>query len=376
MGMNAASSGSCAIRTTSIGLLGLLLLSTPACSGSGDSVPRHPSEQNSIGAVPASESSRRTNGQGTTPVRSPSLTDERPAAMIDGRSVDSTEYRAMLAESAGGVVFEELILESSLRRAMQEAGQTLTPAMVNAERTQLSESLARATRATPEDGERLIESVRRNRGLGQVRFQKLLERNAMLRVLVRKQGDARVETVTEDDIKQAYAIKYGPRVRARLMLLRSLDSATKALARVQTTAASPGEPFGEVASQVSVDPTSARGGLMDPISVADPNYPVAVRRAIENLAVGAVTQPIAVSWPSANNLPPEQGYAILKIEEQIAATGPDIASVHDDLRKEIQMVRERAAMDFLAKSLIEQGTLKSTIFDPSLDWSWSQRQAR
>lgn len=296
--------------------------------------------------------------------------------MIDGRSVDSTEYRAMLAESAGGVIFEELILESSLRRAMQEAGQTLTPAMVNAERTQLSESLARATRATPEDGERLIESVRRNRGLGQVRFQKLLERNAMLRLLVRQQGDARVETVTEDDIKQAYAIKYGPRVRARLMLLRSLDSATKALARVQTTASGSGEPFGEVASQVSVDPTSARGGLMDPISIADPNYPVAVRRAIESLAVGAVTQPISVSWPSANNLPPEQGYAILKVEEQIAATGPDIASVRDDLRKEIQMVRERAAMDFLAKSLIEQGTLKSTIFDPSLDWSWSQRQAR
>lgn len=317
-----------------------------------------------------------------------------PTAMIAGRSLADAEYHAMLAEGSGGAVLEELVLESALRRAMGEAGLSLTDEMVAREREQLARTLTSAAGTQQADSEVLVEQVRRNRGLGPVRFKKLLERNAMLRALVRMPSPAGgaatplTPQVTDEDVKQAYAIRYGPRVRARLILVRSLDAAVAALARVrppapadadgvQPAARTPSaEPFGDVAAQVSVDPTSLRGGLIDPISPADPSYPVAVRRAIESLPAGQVTDPIAVSWPSTDGRAPEQGYALFRVEEQLGARGPAIDSVSDELRAEVRMVRERAAMDRLAKSLVEQADRSTTVFDPSLDWSWSARRAR
>lgn len=302
----------------------------------------------------------------------------------------------MLSEAAGGVVVEELVLERALEVAMQGEGLNLSPAMIDAERALLAESLASAAGVTPSEGERLIEQVRRNRGLGPVRFEKLLRRNAMLRVLVRAGVDSRgagagggsgIANITEEDITRAYAIKHGPRVQARLILVRSMDLAVRTLERVRPRAAGAegvagagGEPFGEVASEVSIDPSSQAGGRLALVSIADPTYPEAVRRAFETLQPGEISDVLAVTWGGrsggaaggASESNPEQGFAIVMVEKRVENTSaPSLSGARDALTREIRTVRERAAMDRLARDLAAAGARSTTVFDRSLDWSWS-----
>lgn len=305
----------------------------------------------------------------------------------------------MLSEAAGGVVVQELVLERALEVAMQGEGLALSPTMIDAERALLAESLAGATGLSPNEGDRLIEQVRRNRGLGPVRFEKLLKRNAMLRALVRAGVDATGSrgpagatmgaaaggggpaSVTDDDIARAYAIKYGPRVQARLILVRSMDLAVRTLERVRPRAAgAQAEAFGEVASEVSIDPSSQAGGRLAPVSVADPTYPEAVRRAFETLQPGEISDVLAVTWGgrsggapgSASESNPEQGFAIVMVERRIENTSaPSLGNVRDVLAREVRVVRERAAMDRLARDLTAAGARSTTVFDRSLDWSWS-----
>ncbi|HPO94366.1 MAG TPA: hypothetical protein PL072_12935, partial [Phycisphaerales bacterium] len=174
----------------------------------------------------------------------------RPRLMLGNRGVDNAVVDAMLAESAGGVVVEELVLEEALRGEMRARGLTLGEHAADDERALLVQMIGENAGVQGlDERERLLEEVRRNRGLGPVRFGKLLERSAMLRALVRAQ-DAVKEGIepTEQDVRQAYEIKYGERVRARLILVRTFEEAGKALERVRPAPGQgPAEAFGDVA---------------------------------------------------------------------------------------------------------------------------------
>ena len=302
--------------------------------------------------------------------------------MLGNRGVDNAVVDAMLAESAGGVVVEELVLEEALRGEMRARGLTLGEHAADDERALLVQMIGENAGVQGRDErERLLEEVRRNRGLGPVRFGKLLERSAMLRALVRAQ-DAVKEGIepTEQDVRQAYEIKYGERVRARLILVRTFEEAGKALELVRPAPGQgPAHAFGDVAAEVSVDPSAARGGLIEPVSPSDPRYPAAIRGVFAGLATGAVSDAVSVSWPGpatgadGAERPLVQGYAIVKVEERIPGAGVDFDRVRDDLRREIRTVRERAAMDRLARQLTAGSVRSATVLDPALGWSWAIR---
>ena len=306
----------------------------------------------------------------------------RPRLMLGNRGVDNAVVDAMLAESAGGVVVEELVLEEALRGEMRARGLTLGEHAADDERALLVQMIGENAGVQGlDERERLLEEVRRNRGLGPVRFGKLLERSAMLRALVRDQ-DAVKEGIepTEQDVRQAYEIKYGERVRARLILVRTFEEAGKALERVRPAPGQgPAQAFGDVAAEVSVDPSAARGGLIEPVSPSDPRYPAAIRNVFAGLATGAVSDAVSVSWPGpatgadGAERPLVQGYAIVKVEERIPGAGVEFDRVRDDLRREIRTVRERAAMDRLARQLTAGSVRSATVLDPALGWSWAIR---
>lgn len=288
---------------------------------------------------------------------------DRPAAVLDSRAIGWPEVAPLLAEAAGAQVLEEVLLSRVLDEEARARGISVSAAEIAAERALLAEALAEAAQATADDAERLLAGVRISRGLGERRFADLLKRNAQLRALVRLRSGPDGVSVTADDIAQAIDIKHGPRVRARMILVRGEGQAKSAVERLDA-----GEPFAEVAMALSADPSRLRGGLLDPISTSDPAYPVAFRRALDQTPAGRHSRAVMVPWDNA------PGYVVVRIEERLPGEDVDRIAVAPRIEREVRMVRERAAMDRLARDLIESGAGRLSVLDASLEWSWRVRR--
>jgi len=287
-------------------------------------------------ARPAGEAApTRTVGSGST----------RPVIAIDGTTMTESTVWPSVAEAAGALVSDELILDVALGRACSEAGITITEADMEAERKLLMQSMSGVV-GMP-DPEQALERIRRERGLGPVRWKGLLKRSAMLRALVRDHV-----TVTEETIQLTYQLRYGPTYQARLIVTTSPQAASSASQRARA-----GEDFGALAAQVSTDSSAARGGVIAPINPVDTTWPLAVRQAVTGLAVGDVSDPIVV----------DGGYAVLKMESiNTGAGAPQLSAVRTEMEQLARIEAERLAMQQEADQL--RSTSRVEILDSSLGW--------
>lgn len=286
----------------------------------------------------------------------------KTVVLVGNHAVGWAEITPWLAEASGGQVVEEYALGIALEEECRRRNIEVTDSMVRAERALLASQLTRAANVPASESETLIAGVRRSRGLGDLRFRALLERNAALRALVRSDPTSNF-AISADDIETAYQLKHGPRVRTRLILVRSSQTAAAAAQRIAG-----GQTFAEVAADTSLDPSALRGGMLEPFSLSDSNYPVAVRRALTEMKPGQTSDPIAVSWSG------EQGFAILRLEEVVTPPAPAKEAVASELEIEVRTVRERAMMDALARRLLN--TAGVSVMDRSLGWSWENRQGQ
>src|SRR5262249_2932600 len=124
---------------------------------------------------------------------------DQPAAIVNGQPVSWDELRPVLDEAAGGQALQEAALDRLLPQELKSRGLSITEQDVAAERRLLLESIVRDAKASPDDAERLMETVRRTRGLGELRFRRLLERNAQMRKIV-----APTVAITEAEVGQAF----------------------------------------------------------------------------------------------------------------------------------------------------------------------------
>jgi hypothetical protein len=288
---------------------------------------------------------------------------DRPAAMVDGQPVGWDAIRPGLAELAGGPVLQEVVLDRRLATELRERALEVTPEVAARERTILVQTLGRDIGNRPQDEvevDRVISEVRRSRGLGDARFAALLRRSAGLRLLIQDQV-----TVNEGSIRQAYAIRYGPRRTARIITLPTQAEAVKVLDQL-VGAPEEGprdtgklhERFERAVREQSTDATRARGGLMDPMSVEDPTYPMVLRQAIGALKPGEISPVLAI----------DHGYAIVLLEGITPETGPTIENAHEELAALVRLRQERQLMDAKAAELLARPGV--TILDRNLEWSW------
>jgi hypothetical protein len=288
------------------------------------------------------------------------------AALLGGSPILWDDLLPTLAEAAGAQALQEAVLDRMLADQTKVRGLSINASDIAAERTLLIDSITHDSKTTPADAERLLDQVRRTRGLGDYRFDRLLERNARMRKLV-----AGTVTVSDEEIDQAFQMSHGPKYRPRVILSRSQRDAAEM--HDQLSALPPSPPatgassspsgnlsvhFAELALKRSIDPSAPAGGLLDPISPADPAYPAAARQALERLNVGELSPVIAV----------DRGFAIVLLEEKVPADGTRLPDATPQIRAELQKRHERLAMDDLARSLLRSAKL--SILDRDLDWSW------
>ena len=297
-------------------------------------------------------------------------------AVVGGETLSWDDLRPAMVELAGARALEEAALGVLLRQECSRAAVVVREQDVAAERGLLLRTLSRTASVNDPEAERLLSELRERRGLGDARFAGLLERNAMLRALVRAEarasgGGEDRQSVSEDDVRRAYDLKYGPRVRARIMVLADSGSAERVRSRLQS------ESFETVARQESIDPSRSAGGLIEPVSVADTNQPEALRRALASLRPGEVSSVFPVTWEGTSQGTTMSGLAIVKHEGiDTRDDAPTLDSIRAELQDEIVTVRERAAMEKLARRLLgDRRGSEVRVLDGALGKAWDNRES-
>ncbi len=293
-----------------------------------------------------------------TPARSGPENDE-VVATVDGRAVTLADLRPALLEAAGALALEEAILDRALDRELASAGLKLTEADMQRERDVLGEALRRDARADANGAERLIEGLRRSRGLGEARFAAQLARTAKLRRLV-----AGTVNVSDDELRTAHEMRHGLAYRTRVIVTPTEREAAKIWSELnQPGTGDLSTRFAEAAMKESKDPSAPRGGLLGPVSPSDPTYPAAVRSLLETQAPGTISPAVGL----------ERGFALVLVEERIEGDGTTLEQSGPALREELTRRRERLAMDDLARRLLVGARV--VVQDRNLRWSWESRRS-
>lgn len=307
----------------------------PGGAGSRDDQSRSPSAKPAAEPIPAGRQE---------PVAT--FVDARPAAMIDGKPVTWGELRLTMTDVAGAEALREYILDTKLAAALAEAGIIITEDDVAAERKLLLESLSDDANTAI----RLLDELRDKQNLGRKRFDALLRRNAGLRALVKGQVN-----VNEDALRTMHEIVHGSKRQARIMLLADLATAQAAINLVNS-----GASFADVAVEMSTDSSAARGGLLEPISQADPTYPEALRQTLFTLNTGAMSGPVLVN----------DKYAVVLMVKRIAADGVQLNDARPALERLVRIQQERLLIDQMARRIALDTAV--TVFDDELNDSWQR----
>ncbi len=274
--------------------------------------------------------SRERSGQAAAP---------RPVALANGEAIMPADLEPRLRELAGPEVLDELVLESALREALRTRGIMVTESQSAAEESLFMELLG------GDDPAAVLMEFRLRRGLGDTRWAALLWRNAALRALTSQ--DVRVPPFAAG---QLFAIRHGERRVVRLIAVRTAPDLS-----IVRAALAAGDRFESVALAQSIDPSASLGGLIGPVSAADPAIPEALREAVLKTAEGAMTDPVMLPGP----------IVIARVERILPADGESMDAVGAQLEREALLRAQRAAMDSMAERL--RSGSRVTVIDPTLE---------
>lgn len=281
-----------------------------------------------------------------------------PPAMIDGAPVEWEELRPLLSEAAGSVILEEIALGRALRSACRAEGVQVSPEMIARERDELARALGQAG-LTPDEQGVIVQRVLASRGIGDARLQGLLERNAMLRALA-----SRGIAATDEELREAHDVLHGERVRARIIVCATSERVSGARARINAavvTGADLARAFAAEAAAVSTDPTSARGGELEPVSVRDRRYGESLRTTLASTSPGQLSGVFAVG----------DAWALVLVEGRDPPDGLSLEASRAELERVVIARKVRARMQEIGESLGRSSVVEPA--DPALRWSWRTR---
>lgn len=267
----------------------------------------------------------------------------RPIALVGRERVTIAEIEPQLLEAVGGRIVRERVLDARLAREAAREGIEIDADDLQRERNLLTVTLAE----DPDRAERLLDELRRNRGLGPIRFEALLRRTALLRRLVAEEVE-----ITDAALEGAHDLAHGPRRVARIVVVEDLRAASDARRSLDA-----GTPFATVAVERSLDASADRGGLLAPVSRLDPSWPVAFRKAVFDAEIGRVSEPVRID---ARTL-------LILVEAERPGTGVSLDAARDDAEAAARLAIERLLMDRLARRLVPENAIDP--IDPSLRWS-------
>jgi len=271
-----------------------------------------------------------------------------PIAYVNGRAVPWDDIRQPLIEAAGGQVLVEWVLDHAIEKEVTRRKLTLPDNAIAAEK----EIMINLFSDDPNQGARLLQELRNRRGLGKTRYEQLLQRNASLRMLVQDEVE-----VSEANVQLAFQQQYGTLYEARLIVVDDVGTAGQVVQMARD-----GDDFVQLVKHHSVDPSREQGGILPPISLADPTYPASIRKALKGMLPGQVSDPVVV----------QRGFAILRLDRLIEAKPVRYDDVKRRVERRVRREIERVLMARLARTLLEQSDVVT--LDPEMQSGWEQAQ--
>ena len=267
----------------------------------------------------------------------------RPIALVERERVTIAEIEPQLLEAVGGRIVRERVLDTRLARTAAREGIEIDADDLEYERNLLTTTLAE----DPDRAERLLDELRRNRGLGPIRFEALLRRTALLRRLVADEVE-----ITDAALEGAHDLAHGPRRVTRIVVVEDLRAASDVRRRLEA-----GTPFATVAVERSLDASADRGGLLAPVSRLDPSWPIAFRKAVFDAEIGKVSSPVGIDGRTL----------LILVETERPGTGVSLDAGREAAEAAARLAIERLLMDRLARRLVPADAIDP--IDPSLRWS-------
>lgn len=288
---------------------------------------------------------------GTRPAGGVDRSDESPAMIVrggaaGGRRIPWDELLPLLAESGGAVVIEELRLDAAIEAECRRRNIVVGPDEIEAERTRFAEAVSGDASGVETD--RVVDTFRRDRGLGPLRYEAMLRRTAMLRALVRDQA-----VVTEGAVERAYRERYGPRYDIRVIVTRTARECEALLTRLEA-----GASFEEEAGAHSIDASAESGGLLRMVSAEDLAWPQALRSMLPAMGAGEIRGPVAM----------DTGWALVRMVRVRPPdpAAPPLESVREELAARTRLVQERILMEAESRRLASGWDVW---VDPRLGWA-------
>jgi len=269
-----------------------------------------------------------------------------PLAVIDGYQLKLEEFAPALIEAGGSDVLAEAILLRVVNDRLGQGGVEINQEQIETERKIILQSLSR----NPDEAEKLLGQLRRERHLGPQRFSTLLKVNAALRQFVRDEV-----SVTDAEIRLAFDRVYGPTFEARLIIVATAREAASIADQVLN-----GESFINLAINHSTDSSRVVGGLLPPINLLDASFPKAVRDVLTELEPGQISRPILLA----------RGFGILRLERKIDGGVETFDDVKNELQQWLFHRGEKIEMAKLAKQMLAEADV--VIFDRTLHRIWRQ----
>jgi foldase protein PrsA len=255
-------------------------------------------------------------------------------ALVGSKRIRRDTLWNSLIEIGGKAAMDEQVLHIAIDHILQEQGLTITQQEIDIERMLFATALR-----SNQIGD--IDKVFEMKGYGPHRKSGLLFRNAALRKLI--SPDVRV---TESAKRRMFVIMYGVSYPARIIVVPSLDLATDITSKLVG-----GASFLTAAIEYSIDSSGDRGGSVNPINVADPVWPSAIRDVLPNLETNEISTPILV----------DDKWVIIQVTGVPIISEVAFKDVEPEMFRLSKLAQERFLMEQLSLSLIEKHTL--TIFD-------------
>lgn len=265
------------------GALRYVLIALLACNCTPNNSP-------TVGTVGDRLSQPRANSRSQAGSTAPGQSSETPhstkadtLARVDGRSISRERFNELLLAGHGLAVMEQLIALELVKAHAAREQINVSPADIQAEYNRSLEELAGAVvdQGDPDQlrtiGAQLLEDFLREKNLSMAEYQVSLERNAYLRRMV--ESDV---TVSDEEVRQAFAGRYGRQAVVRHIVSPDLRSAAEIRRQLEA-----GADFAELARSYSIHRVSgAAGGLLPPFTQTDAQVPDLLRQVAFGLQPG------------------------------------------------------------------------------------------
>lgn len=204
-------------------------------------------------------------------------------ARVDGRAISRDRFNELLLAGHGLAVLEQLIALELVKAHAAREQINVSPADLQAEYNRSLEEMASAVvdQDDPDQlrtiGAQVLEDFLREKNLSMAEYQVSLERNAHLRKMV--ESDV---TVSDEEVREAFAGRYGRQAVVRHIVSPDLASAAEIRRQLEA-----GADFGELARSYSMHRISgAAGGLLPPFTQTDAQVPDLLRQVAFGLQPG------------------------------------------------------------------------------------------